>query len=295
MPDRQKHQVEVCRYLQKHFFVEDWRCSLPPGTGLETYFVQGNRYDYFVKVGAPVERYQVMAEMGLAPPVLSVGQLESGLPIIVQPLIKGQTPSRLDFQNRLETVAALIHKMHSDPRIKSALKPASSTLYQEMALQSLHHIRQKWERYKEQVTDVADFVDKSLEKLARQIDQLSGEGLAACHNDICNANWLFASDGKIYILDLESMSMEDPALDMGALLWWYYPPEMRQRFLEIAGYSYDDEFKVRMQIRMALHCLSIPLPREHSFDEFRPDLFYAFLLDFKAVLDGQENPQGYAA
>jgi hypothetical protein len=89
------------------------------------------------------------------------------------------------------------------------------------------------------------------------------------------------------------MSRDDPALDMGALLWWYYPPEMRGHFLELAGYSYDDEFKRRMRVRMALHCLNILLPREQSFDDFEPDLFAESLIDFRAVLDGYENPQGY--
>jgi hypothetical protein len=80
---------------------------------------------------------------------------------------------------------------------------------------------------------------------------------------------------------------------MGALLWWYYPPEMRAHFLEIAGYSYNDEFKRRMRVRMALHCLNIILPREQSFDDFEPGLFSKLLIDFRAVLAGQENPQGY--
>jgi len=89
------------------------------------------------------------------------------------------------------------------------------------------------------------------------------------------------------------MSLDDPALDMGALLWWYYPPEMRGYFLETAGYSYDDEFKRRMRVRMALHCLNILLPREQSFDHFQPDSFTESLIDFRAVFAGHENPQGY--
>ena len=59
--------------------------------------------------------------------------------------------------------------------------------------------------------------------------------------------------------------MDDPAFDLGAILWWYYPPELRGQFLELAGYSYDHELRFRMQVRMALHCLSITLPRERKF------------------------------
>ena len=89
------------------------------------------------------------------------------------------------------------------------------------------------------------------------------------------------------------MAMDDPALDMGALLWWYYPPELRQQFLKIAGYRYDDEFKFRMRIRMAMHSLNITLPREGSFDNLDPGTYHESLNDFRAVLNGEENPMGY--
>jgi thiamine kinase-like enzyme len=293
MSNRQEHQQEVRRFLQNHLSIHDWTFSLPRGTGAETYVVRGDERDYFVKVSAPVERYLAMAEIGLTPPVLASGKLESGSSIMVQPLIAGRKPSRKDYWDQLENVAALIRQMHHAPRVRETLPPASSNLHKDAGLQVLDDIRQRWEFYKPQVPNIAEFVDKSLDHLTGQINQFPGEGLVSSHNDICNMNWLFASDGKIYIIDLDAMSMDDPALDLGALLWWYYPPELRVRFLEIAGYRYNDEFKLRMQIRMAMHCLHITLPRAESFDEFDPDEYEEWLTDFRAILEGKENPQGY--
>ncbi len=293
MPERQEHLQEVRSYLQSHFPAQEWTFSLPHGSGRETYFAHGNENSYFAKVGAPVENYLAMAEIGLTPPVLSVGKLESGVSILVQPFIAGKMPSRLDFQNQLERVAEVIHTMHQIQRVQNVLSLSSSNLHKDAGQQALQHLLQKWERYKSQVPEVSEFVDGSLAELALEISRFSTAGLVASHNDICNGNWLFASDGRIYIIDLDSMSRDDPALDMGALLWWYYPPEMRGRFLEMAGYSYDDEFKRRMRVRMALHCLNILLPREQSFDDFEPDSFAESLIDFRAVLAGEENPQGY--
>lgn len=293
MQDRQEHQQEVRHFLQKHFSIHDWSFSLPRGTGMETYVAKGKGQDYFVKVNAPVERYLAMAEIGLTPPVLASGQLESGSSIMVQSLITGRKPSRRDYWDRLENVAALIRQMHHDPRVRETLPPASSNLHKDAGLQVLEDIRQRWERYKTLVPNVTEFVENSLDDLTRQINLFPGEGLVSSHNDICNMNWLLASDGKIYIIDLDAMSMDDPALDLGALLWWYYPPELRQHFLDVAGYRYDDEFKLRMQIRMAMHCLHITLPRAESFDEFDPDEYEEWLTDFRAILEGKENPQGY--
>lgn len=89
------------------------------------------------------------------------------------------------------------------------------------------------------------------------------------------------------------MSLDDPAVDIGATLWWYYPPGLRQKFLTIAGHANDLAFERRLQVRMALHCLSITIPREQSFDEFDPASFDQSLTDFEAILAGGENPQGY--
>jgi len=292
MSHTREHQEEVRRYLQKHFRNQDWSFSLPRGSGMETYFVKGNGQDYFVKVGASVERYLAMAEIGLSPPLITYGHLDSGLSIMIQSCINGRKPTRLDYRNRLNEVAEIIRKTHH-ARITGVLQTVPSSLHKDAGVQALERLCQKWAHFKRQVPLVADFVDESLDTLARQVSQFAGEGLVASHGDICNANWLFTSDGRIYILDFESMSMDDPAADLGALLWWYYPPGLREQFLTMAEYPYDEEFRFRMRIRMAMHCLSITLPREGSFDAFDPGGFSASLRDFRAVLDGKENPEGY--
>ena len=89
------------------------------------------------------------------------------------------------------------------------------------------------------------------------------------------------------------MILDDPALDLGAILWWYYPPELRPEFLAIAGCPDDAYFRERMRVRMAVHNLNILLPRPGSFDRFDPHGFAADLVDFRTVFEGRENPQGY--
>lgn len=260
---------------------------------METYIVEGNGHRYFIKVGASIERYSAMADLGLTPPIVISGHMQDGRSVLVQPWIAGLTPSKRDFQERLEDVAAVVRKMHHQPRLRELLQAPPSSQYRDAGIQALVELRNKWERYKAQMPSIARFVDHGLDDIARQIELFSGEGLVVSHNDICNANWLFTPDGQIYVLDFESMKMNDPAADMGALLWWYYPPEMRQYFLEIAGHPYTDEFIFRMRVRMAMHCLHITLPRYDSYDTFEPEKYSEALIDFRAVLAGKENPQGY--
>ena len=293
MSHRQDHQQEVDAFLHKNLSIYDWKFSLPNGSGRESYFAHGYKRIYFVKVGVEVERYLAMAEIGLTPPVILHGQLDSGLSVMVQLFKKGREPSRADYHNHLTEVAQIVKQMHDSPRIRNILPATSSNLFQDAGKCAFDGLVHKWERYRTQVRGISEFVDSSLDHLAQQVDLFTGEGLVASHGDICNANWLFADDGSIYLLDFESLSMDDPAADMGALLWWYYPPGLRQRFLDSAGYRYDEEFRFRMQVRMAMHCLSIILPREGSFDTFGAERFSESLRDFRAVLDGKENPEGY--
>jgi thiamine kinase-like enzyme len=293
MPDQRTHWTDVQAYLTKNIATCAWTATHPSGSGHETYVAHGLGESYFVKLGACAERYEILAADGLTPVVLSSGSLEDGTAIIVQPFIAGRKPSRKDFQSHLDRFAIITHGVHHHPQLGRILPPAPTTTHRAAAERALTALRRQWASYRSFVPTEATFVDDSLERLVHDIGRLDGTGLVASHNDICNANWIMAEDGAIYLVALEAMALDDPARDIGALLWWYYPPELRQHFLSIVGYADDANFRLRMQVRMALHCLQIISPRDNSFDRFLPASFGAALTDFRAVLAGEENPQGY--
>lgn len=293
MPPRQQHLPEVQAFLQSHFASRSWHFTLPGGTGHETYLAHSADRTCFVKLGAALARYLVMADLDLTPPVLAAGQLSDGTSIMVQPYIAGRHPTRPDYRRHLEQFAAILDRTHHSPQVQRVLPAVPATSYRAAGLELLTQLQQRWQRYRAHVPDVADFVDDSLAALADQIQEFSGAGLVASHNDICNGNWLLSPEGRLYLIDLDSMSLDDPALDIGATLWWYYPPDLRPRFLDLVGYAQAAAFQDRMRVRMALHCLHISLPRTHSFDAFDPAAFTETLTDFRAALIGAENPQGY--
>ena len=293
MQNRQQHQQDVQVFLRQHFSNQSWEFTFPNGSGNEAYFARCSGHTYFVKLGVQATKYQAVASIGLTPQVLAVGFLEDGTSIIVQPYIAGKKPSRRDYHTHLEQFALTIKQIHHAVEIKQILPKGPSDLYSIAGLESLVHLQQKWKRHISQVPEVADFIEESLDYLRQQVIGFQGAGLVASHNDICNANWLISADGQLYLIDLESMSLDDPAVDIGATLWWYYPPKLWKRFLAKAGYISDTTFARRMQVRMAMHCLNITLPREQSFDKFNPASFVESLTDFKTVLAGRENPQGY--
>jgi len=293
MQNRQLHRQEVQAFLGEHLGGSGWDLTLPHGWGQETYYARSSTQACFIKLGAHIPRYQAMAGPGLTPEVIAAGQLMDGTPILVQAYVDGRAPTRRDYRTHLEQFAASIRAAHHSPEVRQVLPAASCDTYREIGLETLAHIRRRWQRCCSQVPQVAAFVDEALAQLARQVGDFQGAGLVASHNDICNANWLLTPEGRLYLIDLDAMALEDPALDIGVTLWWYYSPGLRPRFLEISGYPDDEAFRQRMRTRMAMHCLHILLPRQHSFDRFDADSFPQALVDFRAALAGEENPQGY--
>jgi thiamine kinase-like enzyme len=190
-------------------------------------------------------------------------------------------------------MAEVLSAVHRSGELKHLLAPIPSEAYSDLAVSAAHHISDKWQRCRGLVPAAAGEVDAGLETLLAQAQALTGTGSAASHNDICNANWLISVDGQVYLIDLDAMTLDDPALDLGAFLWWYFPPERRADFLNTAGYKDSPALRERMRVRLALHCLNILLPRADSFDRFEPDSFEDALVDFRATLAGEENPQGY--
>lgn len=291
---RKQHRHEVLDFLQAHFSGSSWELTLPrSGRGHETYLARRDGERYFVKLGAEVQNYELLASIKVTPGVVQAGFLEDGTVIMVQRYVDGRTPSWRDFRLYLDQIASVVKRMHHFQALVDSLPDAPSPQYKDAGLAAVSRLQRRWERYRPHVPAAAGYVDESIAQLKEDVQTFSGGGLVASHNDICNSNWLVAIDGSIYLVDLEMMSQEDPAHDLGSLLWWYYPPELRRRFLDRAGYQDNAALRSRMRVRMALHCLDIILPRAQSFDRFNAGSFSEALRDFRAVVAGRENPHGY--
>ncbi len=293
LDSKTSHQLEIERFLKENISNLHWEFTHPQGHGNETYIVCGGRESLFIKLGSPISRYKSLASIGLAPTIIKDGTLEDGTTIMVQEFISGRTPTRHDYRNHIEDFANAINKIHHCDEIKKTLPKPENDQFSTIGTSVLNDIDKRWNKYNHLVPDSADFVDQGINQLREEVYQFTGSGLVASHNDICNSNWIITPQGTLYLLDLDSMSFDDPALDIGATLWWYYSPDLREEFLNIVGYSNNDAFKKRMHIRMAMHCLNIILPRENSFDSFHADEFVDNLADFKAIMNGEDNPQGY--
>jgi thiamine kinase-like enzyme len=293
-PASETHKNQVIVFLQKAVKNQQWLIEHPPyGRGQETYFARSAEDSFFIKLGADTRRYKIMSGMGIAPDVIATGLLEDGSSILVQQWVSGRMPSRQDFREQMHAFAHILLLTHQSENLKGVLPQFSSQDYKSAGVAMIAVVEKRWLKIKPHVLALSDEVDQKIQYLKDHVEQFTGSGLVASHNDVCNGNWLIAQDGRIYLLDYEMMALDDPAADLGAILWWYYPPEMRGDFIGMAGYEDNKEFRFRMRIRMAVHALNIILPRADSFDRFSSEMFGDALVDFRALVAGEENPQGY--
>jgi hypothetical protein len=65
----------------------------------ETYIAQSDRDTYFIKLGAHIAYYQVMASLDLTPAVVMAGTLEDDTSVMLQPYIT--LPPRVAHNMRL--------------------------------------------------------------------------------------------------------------------------------------------------------------------------------------------------
>jgi len=155
---RYQHRDETLTFLQNHLSRHRWELTLPSsGNGQETYIAKSDSDAFFIKLGAHVPHYQVMASLNLTPAVIMAGYLEDGTTIMVQPYIASRNPSWSDFRFYLESIATIIDKTHHSLALKNVLPERSSVRFKDVGLAALARCQQKWEQYRSLVPAVAGF------------------------------------------------------------------------------------------------------------------------------------------
>lgn len=215
MSDKHLHILEVQSFLRSNIAQEAWQVEFPAGSGHETYYASSVAGRFFIKLGAHTDRYQILAGLGLAAPVRMQGSLSDGTPILVQERIDGRNPSREDYRKYLAKFANVIRKMHQCRALINILPRIEPDTFAQAGLLMLDSILKRWEGIKKQVPAHITFVDNAIAQLETQVCNFNGAGLIASHNDICKGNWLVTPEGRLYLLYLDSMSRDDPALDIG--------------------------------------------------------------------------------
>ena len=63
-------------------------------------------------------------------------------------------------------------------------------------------------------------IQTSLQYLRTHLPTYKLEDYVVCHGDVNHNNWLLSDHQQLYLIDWDGAMIADPALDLGALLYW---------------------------------------------------------------------------
>ena len=252
------------------------------------------------------------AEAGLAPRVLfwQPGPFElGGQPVIVSEYVASPPLDRAWFHDHLRQAATLLARLHRDADLTDALEAMDRGQARSDCLAAARGARALLEErlvalaareWSPAVADVLNRLTAHLAWFGARIQPnraaFAGQRVGPVHGDVQRGNWLAGPDGRVYLVDWDKAWLDDPALDVGMLLYWYVDPALWPVFLREYATGGDarpdvDALLIRARIRYPLHALSLclwaieELPRQEAeggpadldqalafVDEFLPDL-----------------------
>jgi thiamine kinase-like enzyme len=259
-----------------------------PGAGNKDAFVatHGDR-KVFLKFDVGGSALSRLAALHITPALLASGRADDRS-YIIQEYVEGCQPDRAWFAWHLPDLAQFIKCYHTDEELTRLLAPTHAISY-------AHHIRQKIERIEQGINQVRTpilrtrRVRDAVHQLVQQAHQLPRAPLVPTHADPNNTNFRLVRD-HFYLLDWDDIGLSDPLRDIGLLLWWYVPRGKWSAFFTAYGMRMDDARLHKVYWWSAYASLGVALWfDEHTQDEAS---VAAFLLDFYAALNRQENPHG---
>jgi aminoglycoside phosphotransferase (APT) family kinase protein len=257
-----------------------WHLSRPPQGARKPCFVaRADGEAIFVKLdvaGAPLAR---LAELLVCPPLLAYGTTD-GTGWVVQAWLAGTNPIRDWLRSNRSTVARIFHLVHTDAPLRSRIGP-TRTIAADLAL--LHARIARCPRDWFTTPDVAS----ALAAWTAESAFLSPLPLVPSHDEPNTTNMLVVAE-RLLLLDWDDATLADPLRDLGPLLWWYFPPDTWEGFLQACDLAWDERMVHRIHWFAARASLEIALWHAEHGDQGDS----GFLADFRAAVAGEANLRG---
>jgi len=270
----------VARLVQSTLGGPAWEVRRPDhGWSDRSFVASSDERRVFVKFGTPGAIMRRVADLGVAPAVLAVGE-HDGTPYFIQEYAAGPYPHHAWVVEHRDQVAALLSRVHHDAELSALLNSPRRLVFQVAAL---HESRR--------LIDTAFGDHPGLraaeEWLATHQPALQDADLVPTHGDISPKNFLITSHGLLMV-DWEDVALADPIRDLGPLLWWYFPPRAWPGFMDSYGTRLTPTLTQRVYWWAA--CLSLDITAGLLERGYREDAG-GFLNDFLAAAARQPNPR----
>lgn len=222
----------------EEYFGHDWEIIPAGGATGEAFYAQHEENRYFLKRNTSPFLASLSAE-GIVPKLVWTKRLETGDVFTAQQWLNGRElkPAEMNQEN----VAKLLKKIHHSNQLLSMLKRLGKT-----PLQPVHILQNLHEQLDEDHLNHLH-VQASLKFLYENMDGVQFERKAVCHCDVNHNNWLLDESNQLYLIDWDGAVVGDPAIDIGALLYWYIPRNEWENWLNLYGLTLDDQLELRMK------------------------------------------------
>ncbi|MBN1964338.1 MAG: phosphotransferase [Anaerolineae bacterium] len=222
--------------------------------------------------------FVLAAELGLAPRVLLWEQgalLLDRQPVVASDFITPGVPDVEWFHSNLQQVAALLARLHRDEDLGDLLE---SFQRGDRRADALAAARAAWANVQVRLADLgvaawgpelrAVLDELTLygawfgSQIQRRLAAFQGVPVGPVHGDLNRYNWLVGGDNRVTLIDWERARLDDPALDVGMMLFWYVPralwPIFARGYAGASPQAVDaDALLERARIRYPLHAIDV--------------------------------------
>ncbi len=251
------------------FLGEGWVVKPAGGATGEAYIAQHGNDKLFLKRNSSPFLAVLSAE-GIVPKLLWTKRLENGDVITAQRWVHGRELKSTEMAKPM--VAKLLSKIHRSSELLDLFKrignkPLSPNLIinnimQQLDLRNIHN----------------GLLVDALDYLIKYEQSISHHEMVVCHSDVNHNNWVLAEDGDLYLIDWDSSTVADPALDLGLLLYLYLPEENWPSWLAAYGIKLSDNLRNRMHWYVVSQTIYILLGFTYQLEQVELEKWNRFLV-----------------
>ncbi|WP_018921772.1 phosphotransferase family protein [Salsuginibacillus kocurii] len=252
--DQMKMRVKLLELL----LGEGWNVEPAGGATGEAYIARaGDRRIFLKRNSSPF--LAVLSAEGIVPKLLWTKRLENGDVITAQQWVYGRELKSSEM-NRTD-VAQLLSKIHRSSELLDMFKRIGNTpLTPEWIIEDLQN--QLFH-----LSSSHPLLQRALAYLSKYRELVQPPRMVVCHCDINHNNWMVSQAHNLYLIDWDSATVADPALDLGLLLYWYIPEAEWDEWLHDYGLPMEENLFFRMHwyvISQTLHSIIWHLNRNEA-------------------------------
>jgi len=275
--------MESVQKILTHLFPQEhWTIQKPPAGYKESYIAESQARRVFLKFEVDTPALQRLAEIGVTPSLLFVGNQEDR-PFIIQEFAHGDFPDRTWLNANILMLAQLLKTYHTDEQLRDILSRDNLLSYPEHVDQELAILEADINETTFDLFQSLEF-KKAFDLLKKQAVKLTPFPLVPNHSDPNYKNMLVTDKG-LMMVDWDDIVLSDPMRDVGLILWWYIKPNKWPEFFELYGLKMD-EAKIYWWVAKRSLTVALWFEKRKAEKETR-----IFLNDFYRAIEKKENPQ----